>query len=305
MAEALNPIVECRLQRPIKNLEVASSQPPVASKTMNRIRTTGLLVLVGTLCVSLPAAGFEEMPPLEWQREPEPELVPGEQIANPPPPSLQRGSQGPAVELLQERLTEAGFFPGQHDGVFGRATRGAVYAFQKIHGLERNGIFRSEDWSLLDQEVRGPGPAPESDRVEVDLDRQVMFLIEGEEMVGVFPISSANGEAYRNARGRVINADTPEGRFTFQRSRQGWWESYLGFLYRPFYFHGGYAIHGSNSVPPFPASHGCVRLELADMDFLATRIRIGMPIYVYGDDVGREQLIQPIPIPPPPSPPVV
>lgn len=262
------------------------------------------LLLAGLLMgTALPATAYEEMPPLEWQSPPSP--IPGEQISNPPPPTLQWGSKGSDVELLQQRLAEAGLFRGRADGVFGRATRGAVYAFQKVHGLERTGIFRPEDWSLLDREIRAPGPAPESDRVEVDLDRQVMYLIEQEQLAGVFPISSANGEAYRNARGRLINANTPEGRFTFQRSRHGWWESYLGFLYRPFYFYGGYAIHGSTSVPPFPASHGCVRLELADMDYLANRIHIGMPIYVYGDDVGRDQLIEPTPMPPPPSPPVV
>ena len=30
-------------------------------------------------------------------------------------------------------------------------------------------------------------------------------------------------------------------------------------LYNPLYFQGGYAIHGSPSVPARPASHGCVR----------------------------------------------
>lgn len=270
---------------------------------MKPTRSVAFLLSGLLLGTALPATAYEEMPPLEWQSPPAP--IPGEQIANPPPPSLQRGSQGSAVELLQQELTEAGLFRGRADGDFGRATRGAVYAFQKIHGLERTGVFRPEDWSLLDREIRGPGSAPESDRVEIDLDRQVLYLIESEQVAGVFPISSANGEAYRNARGRVINANTPEGRFTFQRSRQGWWESYLGFLYRPFYFYGGYAVHGSSSVPPFPASHGCVRVELTDMDYLATRIHIGMPIYVYGDDIGRDQLIEPMPTSPPPSPPVV
>lgn len=259
--------------------------------------TTALAVASAAPAAATETAAFE------WN-EPEPSS-PGHYLSSPPPANLQRGSQGLAVELLQQRLSEAGFFPGAHDGVFGRATRAAVYAFQKVHGLERTGVFRPEDWPLLDRKIRGPGAAPEADRVEIDLHRQVMFLIDDEQIAGVFPISSANGEAYRNARGRLINADTPEGRFTFQRSRQGWWKSYLGFLYRPFYFYGGYAIHGSTSVPPFPASHGCVRVEIADMDYLATRISIGMPVYVYGDDIGREQLIQPIPTPPPPALPVI
>lgn len=274
----------------VKEPGVTTHQSDVRSAMLAR-RTIPLLAAAMVLWASFPAAGLEEG---SWQAgDPHASRLPGEVISNPPPPSLQRGSQGPAVAELQERLAAAGFFPGQHDGVFGRATRGAVYAFQKVYGLERTGILRPEDWSLLDRDIEGPGPGPEADRVEVDLKLQVLFLIEGEQVAGVFPISSGNGETYRNGRGTMIHAITPEGRFTFRRTRDGWWKSYLGSLYRPFYFHGGYAIHGSNSVPPMPASHGCVRVELADMDYLATRLHIGMPIYVYGNRVDRADLIAP------------
>ena len=219
--------------------------------------------------------------------------IPGETITHPLPPDLRPGSVGPTVADLQTRLVDAGFFPGRTDGVYGRQTVAAVLAFQKIYDLERTGVFRQEDWALLAREITGPGSAPEPDRIEIDLRRQVLYLIEAESVAGVFPISSANGEPYRNARGRLIRAVTPEGRFEFRRSRQGWWESYLGFLYSPYYFYGGYALHGSRSVPPFPASHGCVRVEIEDMDFLKTRIELGMPIYLYGDTVSRDELITP------------
>lgn len=221
------------------------------------------------------------------------DFSPGEVIQNPLPPDLHPGSVGPTVTELQSRLAVAGFFPGRPDGVLGRQTVGAVLAFQKLYDLERTGVFRREDWAMLEREITGPGPAPEADRVEVDLRRQVLYLIEAEQVTGVFPISSANGESYRNARGRMIRAVTPEGRFEFNRRRQGWWESYLGFLYSPFYFYGGYALHGSGSVPAFPASHGCVRVDVEDMDFLKTRIEVGMAIYLYGDKISRDQLIVP------------
>ncbi|MGH8925937.1 MAG: L,D-transpeptidase family protein [Acidimicrobiia bacterium] len=219
--------------------------------------------------------------------------IPGEAITNPSPPDLRPASVGATVADLQTQLADAGFFPGRTDGVYGRQTVGAVLAFQKLYDLERTGIFRQQDWPLLGREITGPGSAPEPDRIEVDLRRQVLYLIEAETVSGVFPISSANGEPYRNARGRVIRAVTPEGRFEFNRSRHGWWESYLGFLYSPFYFYGGYALHGSGSVPAFPASHGCVRVDTEDMDFLKTRIELGMPIYLYGDKLSRDELISP------------
>jgi lipoprotein-anchoring transpeptidase ErfK/SrfK len=42
----------------------------------------------------------------------------------------------------------------------------------------------------------------------------------------------------------------------------------LGDMWRPKYFNGGIAVHGSPSVPPYPASHGCVRVSNAAMNWL-------------------------------------
>jgi N-acetylmuramoyl-L-alanine amidase len=206
------------------------------------------------------------------------------------PSALQPGDGGPWVEHLQKRLAAAGFRPGRRDGRFGRATLGAVYAFQKVHNLARDGVFRTEHWDLLDATVALP-EAEAPDRVEVDLDRQVLYLVQDQQVEVILPISSGNGEAYRNASGSLVKARTPEGGYRFYSHVDGWRISYLGGLYRPYYFRGGYAIHGSGSVPPFAASHGCVRVELHDMDYLTTRIRIGMPIFVYGKAMTREDLL--------------
>ena len=55
------------------------------------------------------------------------------------PASLSPGDSGPWVERLQEQLEQAGFRPGIPDGRFGKATLGAVYAFQKVNDLGRDG----------------------------------------------------------------------------------------------------------------------------------------------------------------------
>jgi N-acetylmuramoyl-L-alanine amidase len=290
MAGFPHPIVESAPDSPINQ----GANTPNIMKVRQRIALLAASVAMASLLPGM-APARADITDLPQPARP----IPGETISDPPPMDLSPGSSGSQVTLLQERLTEAGLFRGSIDGVFGRATLGAVYAFQKLYGMERDGTFRAEDWPLLGREIKGPGAAPESDRVEVDLSRQILYLIEAGEVTAVFPVSSANGESYRNAAGRMIRAVTPEGRFTFQRSRGGWWESYLGFLYRPFYFYGGYAIHGSRSVPPVPASHGCVRVHIEDMDFLAKRLSLGMPVYVYGDDVSRDALIAPPPPPPP------
>ncbi len=64
-------------------------------------------------------------------------------------------------------LIEAGFRPGATDGTFSQATLGAVYAFQKLHELDRDGVFRAEHWDLLDSRPNCPTWTT-TQRVEVD-----------------------------------------------------------------------------------------------------------------------------------------
>ena len=206
------------------------------------------------------------------------------------PAAVTVGNNGPWVRRLQEQLADAGFRPGVPDGRFSQATLGAVYAFQKLHDLERDGMFRAEHWDLLGADIELPVHTGAPDRVEVDLAKQVLFLVKDHQVEAVLPISSGNGDTYRNSRGASVRARTPEGGYQFYKRVNGWRISYLGGLYRPFYFRGGYAIHGSSSVPPYPASHGCVRVALTDMDYLAPELELGMPLFVYGQRVARHEL---------------
>jgi lipoprotein-anchoring transpeptidase ErfK/SrfK len=68
-----------------------------------------------------------------------------------------------------------------------------------------------------------------------------------------------------------------------RQREQGWWEGDLGQIYRPKYFVGGVAIHGSNSVPDYPASHGCVRVTVQAMDFIwaADLMPLHTPVWVH------------------------
>jgi N-acetylmuramoyl-L-alanine amidase len=220
-------------------------------------------------------------------------LEPGEA---PLPPSLQVGDHGKWVADLQRELARAGFRPGPSDGRFGRATLSAVYAFEKLHGLTRDGAFDRTDWQRLEPVTLPEDLAPT--RMEIDLARQILFLVRDQQAAAVLPVSSGNGEIYRSQSGHTVRAFTPEGQFAFYRHVDGWRTSYLGQLYEPFYFRGGYAIHGSTSVPPWPASHGCVRVSLSDMDWLRGELELGMPVYVYGNRLDRPAT----PLPPPGQP---
>ncbi|HJZ83039.1 MAG TPA: peptidoglycan-binding protein, partial [Pyrinomonadaceae bacterium] len=54
-------------------------------------------------------------------------------------PTLQRGSSGPDVLALQQRLKDLGFDPKGVDGNFGPGTDAAVRAFQQSQGLGVDG----------------------------------------------------------------------------------------------------------------------------------------------------------------------
>ena len=52
-------------------------------------------------------------------------------------------------------------------------------------------------------------------------------------------------------------------------------------MYYSVYFIRGYAIHGYQSVPTYPASHGCLRNPIPDSKHIYDWVDIGDPIYVY------------------------
>ena len=63
----------------------------------------------------------------------------------------------------------------------------------------------------------------------------------------------------------------------------GWHTSSLGRLYNAQYFIGGYAIHGSLSVPEQPASHGCIRISMYSAEWFPSHAAKGMQVVVLQD----------------------
>jgi hypothetical protein len=196
------------------------------------------------------------------------------------PPDLAYGDDGALVVELNRRLNVAGFNADDGD-TFGRETRHAVYAFQKHHEMPVDGVFTAEMWDLLSEPIELPRQEY-PDRVEVNLGRQVLYVLENHQVVYVAPISSGNGELYETSRGTRAYAVTPEGEYAFERHINGARRSFLGTLYNPYYFRGGFAVHGSRSVPNYPASHGCVRVTMWDSEKLKDYFFVGQPVYVYG-----------------------
>jgi peptidoglycan hydrolase-like protein with peptidoglycan-binding domain len=65
------------------------------------------------------------------------------------PPTVKQGSNGDAVELAQQLLTDYGYDPGAVDGAFGANTEKAVRQFQTDFGLTVDGIVGPKSWAML------------------------------------------------------------------------------------------------------------------------------------------------------------
>ena len=76
---------------------------------------------------------------------------------------------------------------------------------------------------------------------------------------------------------------TPTGTYRIYRQESGWHTSRLGRLHNAQYFVGGYAIHGSMSVPAEPASHGCVRIPMSASEWFPSHVSKGMQVIVLGN----------------------
>jgi lipoprotein-anchoring transpeptidase ErfK/SrfK len=193
---------------------------------------------------------------------------------------LRDGDSGPAVVALQQRLSSLGYWLGSADGKYGDATRQAVVAFQKIAGLDRDGVVGPRTAAALKVATTPQARPAQSRTVEIDLRRQVLFVVSGGRVTWAFNTSTGGGYVYYHDGQRHV-AVTPTGVFEVTRQVDGWDHSPLGWLWRPKYFNGGVAVHGYEEVPAYPASHGCVRVGIDAMNWLWTAIPVGTPVIVY------------------------
>lgn len=69
--------------------------------------------------------------------------------------TLNLGSSGPNVKLIQSLLNRIGYNSGTVDGIFGPSTRQAVIQFQINNNLIADGIVGPQTWMVFDRLLRG------------------------------------------------------------------------------------------------------------------------------------------------------
>ena len=198
---------------------------------------------------------------------------------------------GPETQVIQLRLLQLGFWNGGADGKFGKTTQQAVMAFQKYLHLPASGKVDADTAAWLQAvDTKAHGQADTGTLVEVDKGNQLLYFIVDGKTQWVLNTSTATGQPYmqedKNTPGEIQTgvSITPDGLWKTDRERpDGWWEGDLGQIYRPKYFRGGVAVHGSNSIPNYPASHGCVRVSVQAMDWVwdTNMMPLGITVWVH------------------------
>jgi hypothetical protein len=182
-------------------------------------------------------------------------------------PSLAAGSRGTAVLALERRL--AGLrhvLKGGPNRYYAYDTYESVLAFQKVHRMSRTGRVSREVWKVLGRAKVPKARVAKGAHVEVSKTLQVMYEVRRGRVVRIVHVSTG------------ATGNTPVGKFHVYGKVPGL--NSHG-MYYSLFFTGAFAIHGYASVPPYPASHGCVRTPMWFAPGFYDRWAVGTAVYIF------------------------
>jgi hypothetical protein len=184
--------------------------------------------------------------------------------------NLKPGQRGLAVKVLQAELRHEHYVVGK-PGVLDARTQRAVLAFRKVSNMARtmaadSAVFKALAAGRGKFKVRYPH---EPRHVEGDMTHQVLALVGAHGKVErLYPMSSGKP-----------STPTQPGNFHVWLRRPG---TLPDGMVDSSFFNGGDAVHGYNPDPPYPASHGCLRVPVPDALSIYNWIGgLGMPVNVY------------------------
>ena len=193
-------------------------------------------------------------------------------------------SRKPRASLIPEAeklLADLGYWIKKVDGKKNDSTYHAITAFQKVEGRRRTGVLTTKELDAMRLASRPAAKYTGAAHIEVDSARQVLFLVdENGKVTHILPVSTGNDKKYVSG-GKKQTANTPRGDYKITRQIAGVRHAPLGDLYYPNYFLGGWAIHGSTSIPFVPASHGCVRIPNFAAEDFSLLVWVEMNVFVY------------------------
>lgn len=178
-------------------------------------------------------------------------------------PRLTVGMRTPLVRALLKRLDLLGYLRPELTDRYSGPVSDVVLAFQKYQQLPRTGVMSKATWVELERAV--PVKARHGGKgthIEVDKTRQILIVARGRKVLGTIHVSTGK------------TGNTPVG--TFRIYERNNWP-----LWRWMRFYGNFGIHAYTPVPPYPASHGCVRVPFWAADWTWDRSPNGTKVIIY------------------------
>ena len=177
-------------------------------------------------------------------------------------------SSGMFASLVQQRLAKRHLYIPQS----GRWDLQTALALDAYHRLIGRGPSQALDGPTLTALLNGKGAfgvryPGDGKHVEADLGTQALALIDGSKVQAIYPISSGKP-----------STPTILGRYRVYLRTPGYLPD--GMYYSDFFIR-GYAIHGYDPAPDYPASHGCMRLPISDAISVYDWLGLGDAVDVY------------------------
>jgi hypothetical protein len=149
---------------------------------------------------------------------------------------------------------------------------GTGWAIDAYHRLLRRGFSQGLDGRTISFLLDGFGSFPvrfssHGPHAEGNLTLQLLALVDGSHVHAIYPISSGKPSTPTILGDYHVYSKVP---------------GYLpdGMYYSNFFI-SGYAIHGYDPAPDYPASHGCMRLPISDATSVYGWLAIGDWVDVY------------------------
>lgn len=208
-------------------------------------------------------------------------------------PTPSEAATSSQIAEAQRILTKFAIPTGPVDGIWGPQTAQGMCTFRQISGLtpSRGGLTDTDlaklrsynSWYSRLGSIPAPARNGRSTYLLANETCQTMVYARGGVYVKVFRIStgkagynSPNGNYWLGATYPGWSCSTlfPESCYLHSAGANAWYNtkgvkySKYGNMYNKRSFSGSYMLHGSGSVPTYPASHGCIRVSVANSDWL-------------------------------------
>ncbi|HNX63261.1 MAG TPA: peptidoglycan-binding protein [Candidatus Limiplasma sp.] len=217
---------------------------------------------------------------------------------------LSRGSTGDQVKLVQQRLTDLGYFSGPISGNYMNKTQDAVKQFQQNNGLKADGVTGEDTWNILFDDTQAlnasasprptPEPTPIPYAITVDVNNQITTVYGRDDKGGyTIPVRQMVCSTGMVATPSDVGVWTLNGKkarwcfFSKYGSYAQYWtriNAYIAFhsvIYNQVDYNAmskkSYNLLGSR------ASHGCIRLLNADAKWIYDNVGEGVQVTITED----------------------